>query len=58
MPIIKHWRIFELTGLDAAAEEARKRLAEHLDKLEIAAKRFEEKMALTGGADRLGRATG
>src|SRR5438046_1467089 len=26
MPIIKHWRIFELTGLDAAAEEARKRL--------------------------------
>ena len=23
MPIIKHWRVFELTGLDAAAEEAR-----------------------------------
>ena len=48
MPIIQHWRIFELTGLDAAAEEARRRLAEHLDKLEVAAKRFEEKMARTG----------
>ena len=25
LPIIQHWRIFELTGLDAAAEEARRR---------------------------------
>jgi acyl-[acyl-carrier-protein] desaturase len=56
IPIINHWRIFELTGLDAAAEEARKRLAEHLDKLEVAAKRFEEKMALATGAPRLTRA--
>jgi hypothetical protein len=31
-------------------------LAEHLDKLEAAAKRFEEKMALGGDADRLVRA--
>ena len=31
MPILRHWRIFELEGLDAAAEEARRRLAEHLD---------------------------
>ncbi|MBA2373023.1 MAG: acyl-ACP desaturase [Chloroflexi bacterium] len=45
MPIIKHWRIFELTGLDAAAEEARTRLAEHLEKLDQAARRFEEKLA-------------
>ena len=37
LPIIQHWRIFELTGLDAAAEDARRRLAEHLDKLEVAA---------------------
>ena len=51
----RHWRIFELTGLDAAAEDARRRLAEHLDKLEAAAKRFEEKMALGGDADRLVR---
>jgi acyl-[acyl-carrier-protein] desaturase len=46
MPIIQHWKIFELTGLDAAAEAARKKLAEHLDALDIAARRFEEKMAL------------
>ena len=45
LPVINHWRIFELSGLDAAAEEARRRLAEHLDKLDAAAKRFEEKMA-------------
>lgn len=45
MPILKHWRIFELTGLDGAAEEARRRLAEHLDRLDLAAARFEEKLA-------------
>jgi acyl-[acyl-carrier-protein] desaturase len=45
LPIIQHWKIFELTGLDAAAEAARKKLAEHLESLDVAAKRFEEKMA-------------
>ena len=55
MPILKHWRIFELTGLDPAAEEARRRLADHLDKLDRAAKRFEEKLALTGDGTRLAR---
>jgi acyl-[acyl-carrier-protein] desaturase len=45
LPIINHWRIFELTGLDGPAEEARKRLAEHLDALDVAAKRFAEKLA-------------
>jgi hypothetical protein len=45
MPIIRHWRIFELTNLDAAAEAARTRLAEHLAKLDAAAKRFEDRMA-------------
>jgi acyl-[acyl-carrier-protein] desaturase len=45
MPIIRYWGIFDLEGLDAAAEEARRRLAEHLDKLEVAAKRFEERLA-------------
>jgi acyl-[acyl-carrier-protein] desaturase len=55
MPIIQHWRIFELTGLDAAAEEARRRLAEHLDNLDQAAKRFEAKMAMST-TPRLGRA--
>ena len=58
MPIIKHWRIFEMNGLDAPAEEARKRLAEHLDRLEVAAKRFEEKMALAGSPNRMVRSAG
>ena len=31
-------------GLDAAAEEARRRLAEHLDTLDAAATRFEERL--------------
>ena len=55
LPIITHWRIFELTGLDAAAEDARKRLAEHLDELDRAAKRFEEKMARAADGTRLVR---
>jgi acyl-[acyl-carrier-protein] desaturase len=45
LPIIKHWGIFELTGLDAAAEAARERLAEHLASLDEAAKRFEARLA-------------
>ena len=46
LPIIQHWRIFELTGLDAAAEAARATLARHLESLDAAASRFEEKLAL------------
>ena len=58
MPILRHWRIFELEGLDAAAEDARRRLAEHLAKLDAAATRFEEKVAtLERAADRLERAS-
>jgi acyl-[acyl-carrier-protein] desaturase len=49
MPILRHWRIFERTDLDAAAEAARTRLAEHLEQLDKAAKRFEEKVAASGG---------
>jgi acyl-[acyl-carrier-protein] desaturase len=45
LPLIQHWRIFELTGLDGAAEEARRRLAEHLEHLDAAARRFEAKLA-------------
>jgi acyl-[acyl-carrier-protein] desaturase len=48
MPILRHWRIFELQGLDAAAEEARRRLAEHLASLDAAATRFEQKVANSG----------
>jgi acyl-[acyl-carrier-protein] desaturase len=48
LPILKFWGVFELSGLDATAEEARQRLADHLDKLEVAAKRFEERLARSG----------
>jgi acyl-[acyl-carrier-protein] desaturase len=47
LPVINHWRIFELTGLDGAAEAARRRLAEHLESLDAAARKFEEKLALS-----------
>ena len=55
LPIINHWKVFELTGLDAAAEAARATLSAHLATLDAAAKRFEEKLALSG-APRLVRA--
>jgi acyl-[acyl-carrier-protein] desaturase len=55
LPIIQHWRIFEMTGLDATAEEARTRLAAHLEQLDEAAKRFEAKMAASQ-APRIARA--
>jgi acyl-[acyl-carrier-protein] desaturase len=45
MPILQHWRFFELEGLDAAAEDARRRLVDHLEKLEQAAQRFEGRVA-------------
>ena len=45
MPVINHWRLFEITGLDAAAEEARRKLATHLEQLDQAARRFEERLA-------------
>ena len=44
LPILAHWRIFERTGLDAAAEAARRLLSEHLDSLDAAARRFEERL--------------
>jgi acyl-[acyl-carrier protein] desaturase len=48
MPILRHWRIFELTGLDAAAEAAREQLVQHLAALEASAERFESKLAAAG----------
>jgi acyl-[acyl-carrier-protein] desaturase len=45
MPILRHWRIFEREGLTKSAEQARQRLAEHLDALEASARRFEAKIA-------------
>ncbi len=48
LPILKHWRIFELTNLDAAAEAARERLIVHLATLDESAKRFEARLAAAG----------
>jgi acyl-[acyl-carrier-protein] desaturase len=45
MPILRHWKLFELSGLDAAAEEARRRLADHLANLDESIARFEERLA-------------
>ena len=45
LPILRHWRVFELTGLDEAAEAARRRLASHLDDLDARAKHFAERLA-------------
>jgi acyl-[acyl-carrier-protein] desaturase len=45
MPVLKHWRVFDLQGLDPEAEQARERLRTHLDELDVAAKQFEAKMA-------------
>jgi len=48
MPILRHWRIFELTGLDTTAEAARETLIQHLAALEASAQRFESKLAAAG----------
>jgi acyl-[acyl-carrier-protein] desaturase len=40
-PLLRHWRVFELEGLDAEAELAREQLRERLDQLDGAAARFE-----------------
>jgi acyl-[acyl-carrier-protein] desaturase len=45
MPILRHWKIFELGGLDAAAEDARRRLSEYLVKLDESIQRFEARLA-------------
>lgn len=47
MPVLRHWKIFELSGLDAAAEQARTRLSEYLARLDEQIARFEERLALS-----------
>jgi len=43
MPVIRHWKIFELTNLGPEGEKARDQVAQFLDELEATATRFEEK---------------
>jgi acyl-[acyl-carrier-protein] desaturase len=43
MPILRHWRIFDLEGLSPEAEAARQRLTTFLATLDANARRFEER---------------
>ncbi len=45
MPILRHWRILELDGLDDTAEADRDRLRVYLDDLDASARRFVERRA-------------
>jgi acyl-[acyl-carrier protein] desaturase len=42
-PVLRHWGVFDVEGLDGDGEKARQELADVLDRLEGAAARFEEK---------------
>ena len=44
-PLLRHWGVFELEGLDAQGEQARTELAEFLTGLDAQASRFEERLA-------------
>ena len=44
-PLLRQWRVFDVEGLDAAAEDARERLGAFLADLDRQATRFEEKRA-------------
>jgi acyl-[acyl-carrier-protein] desaturase len=41
-PLLRHWKVFELEGLDAEGEKARTELADFLEASEAQAVRFEE----------------
>lgn len=43
VPVLRQWDVWNVTGLDAGGEAAREQLAAHLDELDKAASRFEEK---------------
>jgi acyl-[acyl-carrier-protein] desaturase len=44
-PLLRHWRIFDIEGLDEDGERAREELAAFLDGLDQMARRYEEKRA-------------
>jgi acyl-[acyl-carrier-protein] desaturase len=43
MPVLRFWKVFDIEGLDAEGQQARKELSEFMDDLEKQALRFEEK---------------
>jgi acyl-[acyl-carrier-protein] desaturase len=46
MPLLRHWRLFDVEGLDATAEQRRDDLATFLQELDAVATRFTEKRAI------------
>jgi len=50
-PLLRHWNLFALEGLQPEAEQARDRLAAHLAKTDRLASRFEAKRAATAAAN-------
>jgi len=54
MPLVRYWRIFEIEGLDAEGEQARRDLAAALEALDVRAARYVERRAEA----QAGRSTG
>jgi acyl-[acyl-carrier-protein] desaturase len=53
-PLLRHWNVFELEGLDAEAEQARTKLGEFMGEMEKTASRFEARRAETLAAEAAG----
>jgi acyl-[acyl-carrier-protein] desaturase len=51
-PLLRHWKVFQIQGLDPEAEQARDRLAAYLAKTDRQASRFEAKRAATATANK------
>jgi acyl-[acyl-carrier-protein] desaturase len=50
-PVLRQWDIFNVSGLDADGEKAREEIGTHMDDLDVAASRFEEKRAARRARD-------
>lgn len=49
-PLLRHWRFWDRTGLDAAGEQARAQVRDFLDQLDALARRFEDRRATAAAA--------
>jgi acyl-[acyl-carrier-protein] desaturase len=50
-PVLRQWDVFNVDGLDADGEKAREEIATHMEELDVAATRFEEKRAARRARD-------
>ena len=57
-PVLRHWKVFDITFTSPAAQQAQAALATHLEQLEDLAQKYEERLA--AGRERVaaGQATG